>query len=129
MKNSSTPNFTNLLNSAISSSDSQNPENSQQNHGFPASVAMPYPPYQFDPNLHPHYPPNFNPFGVQAGYQQFQTSSYHGVPFPSSFGAFQSGSAFGPSSPVGSVVLFGGAGGSGSRGDEYSPASSPTIPA
>ena len=83
---------------------------------------MNFPPHQFGPN--PFHPPNFNPFGVQQGYQ-FPAASYqHGIPFPSNFHG--DNMAGGPSSPIGSVAMFGVGG---SRGEgSASPVTSPMLP-
>ena len=125
MENHSTSSFTNLMNSEIQSSNPQNP-NTQQQPSFPPHFPMNCPPHQFGPNpfAPQYYPPNFNPFGVQQGYQ-FPAASYqHGIPFPGNFHVGDM--AGGPSSPIGSVAMFGVGG---SRGEgSASPVTSPMLP-
>ncbi|CAL4920607.1 unnamed protein product [Urochloa decumbens] len=125
MENSSSPSFTNLLNSSIPTSDPQSQPPTQQ-HGFQQHFPINFPPHQSRPMpLPPHYyPQNFNLYVVQPGYP-FSSSSYqHGIPYNRNF---YGGDMVGPSSPVGSASMFA-AGGSKGEGSA-SPESSPIAPA
>jgi hypothetical protein len=127
MDPSSSGSFTSLLNSSTSSPAFQGPQSgyNQQYPNFPPpQIGHDFRPPPYGPIQQPHYPHQFNPFGVQLGFQQFGgTSSQHGTPYHEGFMQFQEESfraamAGDPSSPVGSGGLFGGIGGSASRADE-----------
>ncbi|XP_040377727.1 glutathione S-transferase T3-like [Oryza brachyantha] len=119
MENTSSS-LTNLLNSANTSGNPQNPI-SQQHHFPSPQYPMNYPPTQFPPNFHPQYSHMFNPFGAQSSYPQFPFTpgSYQGPPYLGN-----TGQGSGQASPVGSMAFFQGSRGTNSRADENSPVGS-----
>jgi hypothetical protein len=113
--------FTNMVNSAITSGEPQNP--ARQQHHFPSpQYPMNYPP-QFRTSFQPQYSQMFNPFGSQSNYPQFPFSSQGNYQGTSYQGMVQYPQGVADTSQLGSMGFFQfqGSQGADSRADESSP--------
>ena len=144
MENSSTP-FTDMLNTNPPPNTQNKEDIPQQISAYPPPhFHMNFPPQHY--GYQPHHPQNYMPFGGQGSYQQpmagpqpsyqqlmagtqpsyqqlMALGSHVGAPYVGNVGqypqaALGGGTLGGPSSPVGSSVFFGAAGGSSSRCDD-----------